>query len=200
MVSTTHCYKRAERRHFLSFALCCVLLSYPLLAGTDENESGPFTIRSVSVERTQQEYLLDSIVDFNLNPTVLEALHNGVSITLQMQIEFYREREWMWDKAVSNIDRHFRLRYFALSQLYLLTDLESQSRYSFASLNAALYRLGHMQTSLAPLHQVMAGQPHTLRMRILLDIEALPAPLRPLAYLSSPWRLKSKWYTWPIQI
>jgi hypothetical protein len=31
-----------------------------------------------------------------------------------------------------------------------------------------------------------------------LDIDALPTPLRLLAYLSDDWRLASEWYTWPL--
>ena len=38
-----------------------------------------------------------------------------------------------------------------------------------------------------------------VRLRALLDIESLPSPMRPLAYLSSLWRLKSDWYEWPIE-
>ena len=34
---------------------------------------------------------------------------------------------------------------------------------------------------------------------VYVDIEALPAPLRPVAYLSSPWRLTSEWYEWPLE-
>jgi hypothetical protein len=32
-----------------------------------------------------------------------------------------------------------------------------------------------------------------------LNIEALPAPLRPLAYISTEWRLSSPWQTWVIK-
>ena len=35
-------------------------------------------------------------------------------------------------------------------------------------------------------------------LRAWLDIEALPAPLRLLAYLSDDWPLTSEWYTWPL--
>ncbi|MDH5182954.1 MAG: DUF4390 domain-containing protein [Gammaproteobacteria bacterium] len=198
MASTTQYYTRPEQRRFLPLLLPCLLLIYPVTGQTEEPP--PFSVRSISVNRSQQDYLLDSIVDFNLNETVLNALHNGVSLTLVMQMQLYRERKWLWDKNVSDITRRFSLRYFALSQLYLLTDLESQDRHSFVTLGAALYHLGHMQTPLAPLHEIMAGQSHYLRMQTLLDIESLPASLRPLAYLSSHWRLKSKWKQWPIEI
>lgn len=197
MASTTQHYKRPEQRRLLPLILPCLLLLYPAVGQAEDKP--PFSIRDIKVERTEQDYQLNAVVDFDLNETVLNALHNGVSLTIELQMQLYREREWMWDKNVSDITRRFRLRYFALSQLYLLTDLDDQSRHSFVSLRAALYRLGHLQTPLAQLHEVMAGQAHYLRMRTLLDIESLPAPLRPLAYLSSHWRLKSKWKLWTIE-
>ena len=36
------------------------------------------------------------------------------------------------------------------------------------------------------------------RLRASLDIEALPPPLRPVAYLSTDWRLGSTWYAWSL--
>jgi len=198
MVSTTRYYKRPRQRRLLPFLLPCLLWLYPVSGQTEDDP--PFSIHSINVSRTQQEYLLDAVVDFDLNETVLNALHNGVSLTLEIQMQLYRQRPWIWDHNVSDISRRFRLRYFALSQLYLLTDLNNQERHSFVSLSAALYHLGHIQTPLAHLHEVLAGQQHYLRMRALLDIESLPAALRPLAYLSSHWRLKSKWKQWNIEI
>ena len=44
---------------------------------------------------------------------------------------------------------------------------------------------------------LLEGEKHyMLYVRARLDIEALPSPLRPLAYLSSLWRLESEWYRW----
>ncbi|MBD3671297.1 MAG: DUF4390 domain-containing protein [Gammaproteobacteria bacterium] len=195
----------------VSITRYCKRTSWPLLcialclgggqAGFAAEEDGPpFLIRSAEVERGEQSYRLRGIIDFGLNDTVLEALHNGVSLTIETQARLYRQRDWIWDKQVSGLDRRYRLRYFALSQLYLLTNLDDESKRSFLSLSAALYNLGHFDAELAPRHEVLSGQPHYLRMRIFLDIESLPAPLRPLAYMSSRWRLKSKWHEWTLDI
>jgi hypothetical protein len=36
------------------------------------------------------------------------------------------------------------------------------------------------------------------RLRARLDIEALPSPLRPLAYVSPSWHSTGEWYEWPL--
>jgi hypothetical protein len=196
MASTTRYWKKTSWLAAAVLALV-VLWSPPGLADGDET---PFVIQNARVMRVDDAYQLSSVIDFDLNDTVLDALHNGVSLTIETQIRLYRKRDWLWDKEVSSINRRYRLRYFALSKLYLLTDLADDSKHSYLTLNAALYKLGHFHTTLVERHDVLSGQPHYLRMRIFLDIESLPAPLRPLAYLSSRWRLKSKWYQWTLQL
>jgi len=43
------------------------------------------------------------------------------------------------------------------------------------------------------------GEDYRVRMRSRLDIEALPAPLRPLAYVHPGWRLGSGWHRWELE-
>ena len=45
---------------------------------------------------------------------------------------------------------------------------------------------------------LIAGERYEGALRVLLDLEALPAPLRLFAYLSDDWRLSSEWRTWPL--
>ena len=39
---------------------------------------------------------------------------------------------------------------------------------------------------------------YQVKVRAHLDIESLPAPMRPLAYISSDWQLDSDWVSWPL--
>jgi hypothetical protein len=61
----------------------------------------------------------------------------------------------------------------------------------------ALAALGEVRDFMAgsAAGQVPAGK-YRGRLRLRLDIEALPAPLRPIAYISPSWRLSSGWYEW----
>ena len=50
-----------------------------------------------------------------------------------------------------------------------------------------------------PIPDALAAQgEYLVRMRAHLDIETLPAPLRPVAYTSPSWHLNSGWTTWTI--
>jgi hypothetical protein len=45
---------------------------------------------------------------------------------------------------------------------------------------------------------VDSGEEYEVLIHAELDIEALPSPLRPLAYITPAWRLNSDWYSWSL--
>ncbi|MGD9299645.1 MAG: DUF4390 domain-containing protein, partial [Thiohalocapsa sp.] len=40
---------------------------------------------------------------------------------------------------------------------------------------------------------------YEVQIRVSLDIEELPLPLRPMAYLYPSWKQSSKWTKWPLE-
>jgi hypothetical protein len=46
---------------------------------------------------------------------------------------------------------------------------------------------------------LVPGEAYQLRLRADLEIESLPLPLQPLAYLGRGWRLTSGWTQWPLR-
>ena len=95
--------------------------------------------------------------------------------------------------------QRYRLEYHALSGQYLLVNLNSSTRQSYPTLGMATDRIARIRDfplldrSLLQTKQLYYGE-----LRIKLDIESLPAPLRPLAYISSDWWLSSEWYRWAL--
>lgn len=76
----------------------------------------------------------------------------------------------------------------------------SEIRESLTSLSEALKQLGSLNELKLPLEQTLPPEEdYSLKLRVNLDIEALPAPLRPVAYTSLAWYLNSGWTTWKVQ-
>jgi len=44
----------------------------------------------------------------------------------------------------------------------------------------------------------MTDQHYFGMVKTALEIEALPLPLRPVAYLTPQWHLSSGWFEWPL--
>ena len=157
-----------------------------------------FAVRAVESYLSGKVHHLDAEIDYSLTPEVLEALQNGVPLNMEVQIEVYRDR-WWWDEDVAALTQRYRVQYHALTERYLVENLNSGAPETYTSLPAALRALGRIRRlPLLDENLLEPGETYRARMRVELDNEALPAPLRPLAYLSSHWRLGSEWYDWSL--
>jgi len=144
---------------------------------------------------------MDAQVDFQFSQKALDALANGVPLTLEMDIEVHRKRSWMLpDETVATLEQNYQLRYHALSHQYLVKNLNSGAVYNFLSRENALQALGDIRNF--PLLDAKLTKPeerYEIELRVKLDIESLPSPLRLLAYISPAWHLSSDWSTWSLQ-
>ena len=96
--------------------------------------------------------------------------------------------------------QRYRLEFHALSKRYVLTNVNAGVSQTFDYLDDALTALGTIDGfPLIDRGLLRDGERYTGTLRARLDIEKLPAPLRPLAYLSSQWRLSSDRHTWSLQ-
>lgn len=161
--------------------------------------AGEFRILSADTRLEAGVYLLSARTKYRLGDTPREALENGVPLTIELKMEVMRDREWLWDETIAELKQQFRLEYHALSRQYLVTNLNSGEIKSFPSLSSATEFLGRINNF--PLLDASLLEPDERyygRLRASLDIEALPLPLQPIAYLFKNWHLMSEWYTWPL--
>jgi len=171
---------------------CGVLL---LLAGVAG--AGPDVPRVVHAElvREGERHGLNADVEYRFSAAATEALHNGVPLTLRLNLQIRRERRYWWDETVADERWSFRLNYHSLAKMYQWAQEEGRPPRGFASLAALLEEMGAVRR-LPVAAGLAAGQRYQARVAVSLDIEALPLPLRPFAYLSPDWYLDSPWYTW----
>jgi hypothetical protein len=187
-------------------AVCSLLLviTEPSTSAPDEIEAG-FDIRNARTELVDGVYLLDADISFVFSEDALEAIENGVPVTIILEMQVLRERGLVWDnlwwdKEVAHLEAKFRIETRPLSNTYLLRNVNSGETQVYGSFNELVVGLGKIRNfPLIDEYLIDKQSRHYLRLRALLDIESLPSPMRPLAYLSSLWRLESDWYEWPIE-
>jgi len=147
------------------------------------------------------QLLLDMNVEYNFSPKALEALDNGVPLTLEAQIQIRRKGAWIWEENLLDKRQLMLIRYQPLSRLYQVVRLPHGPKQSFVTRRAAIGALGDMEgLQLLPRAVLDAEHDYLLNIQVSLDIEALPLPLRPMAYLTSDWDLSSGWTQWPLQL
>lgn len=159
-----------------------------------------FEVGQVKTSLEEGVYLLDAEIKYRFNETVLEALNHGVPLTLEVHIQVRREGAWVWEQDTAELRLRYLISYHALTSLYEVSDLNQETSRSFVTQEAALAYLGEIQRlPIVSQQQLEEGSAYRLEIRTLLDIEALPLPLRPLAYLTPDWNLSSEWRSWPLQ-
>jgi hypothetical protein len=173
-----------------------VLLSGGLLLGTLAWAAG-FKVLNASTRLEQGVYLLDARLVYRFNQGPLDALQNGVPLTIELELQVFRGREWLWDEAVARLRQRYRLEYHALSRQYVVANLNSGELNSFPDLAAATDFCGRIHDfPLLDASLLRAGASYYGRLRASLDLQALPVPLQAIAYLSADWWLVSEWHTW----
>jgi hypothetical protein len=144
---------------------------------------------------------LSGQLELGLSAKVEEALAKGIPLEILIEVRLYRERAWWWNSKIGDWKLKREIRYHALSGQYLvkLSEAKDEIPESHTSLSEALRALGNLtELRLALDAPPDAGSEHVARIRASLDIEALPAPLRPVAYTSLAWHLNSGWGRWNV--
>lgn len=189
-----------QRKRFLS-ALCLAVLF--LAAGTtgdaqDEMErAGYFEVRSASTSIVDGVHTLDARLQLVLSSEALQALSSGVPLTIELQMQLIRERRFIWDDDAAQLAVRFELEYRPLSQRYIVRNLNSGDQDSFATLYSALNNLGRIQ-GLPVIDDALLdrSERYRIRLRVMLQTQQYPAPLRLLFFWRSEWQLQSEWFEW----
>lgn len=158
-----------------------------------------FIVDTVSTHLRDHVYLLDADIEFHFSDEALEALNNGIPLTISLEIEIQRSRRYWLDEDIAELEQRYQIFYHALSGQFLVQNQNSSATRIYPSLAATLANLGRVRDlPLLDEKLIDPDEQYELELQVRLDIEALPAPLRPLAYVSPAWHLASDWYTWSL--
>lgn len=164
-------------------------------------EHGWFAVRKAVTELREEVFYLHAQFDYELSDTVKEALRNGVPLTVVVSIRVERWRwYYLWNANVASLRQKYQLNYHPLTRQYTITNLNSSLQHRFPTLYQALDTLRELYAlPLLDKNLVDPDQEYSVELKTYLDIEALPAPLRPVAYFSKAWRLQSNTYVCPLK-
>lgn len=179
------------------FVAVVLLLGAALHTVAQEVDPGRFEVRSADMTLENGVYYLSAWMELRLPPEAREALHSGVPLTIRLDVELVHDRRWWVDADVAEITQRYELDYHALTERYVVTNVNSRDRSSFSTLFAALNELGRIER-LALIDAVLLepDRRYDVRLRVVLDMERLPGPLRLLAFWRRDFSIASEWYQW----
>jgi len=179
--------------------LVLLLIAAQCVAPFAQAEGG-FVITRATTTLKDDRYLLNAQVDYDFSETVLEALDNGVPLTIQIRVQVRPQEAWIWESSLVDLTQLYLIRYQPLSEIYQVTQLPHGPRQSFVTRGAAIAALGEIEGLALLKRRLLNPREHYfMHIKVSLDIEALPLPLRPTAYLTSSWNLSSGWTQWPLE-
>ena len=175
-------------RHLL--LLVCVGLAQPSAAGG-------VRIDHATANLAEHQITVAVSSRFALDEDVIEALNNGITLFFEIETLVYRQRRLWPDALVAGTTRRFSLSRHALSERYSLLEPDSAQTRTFRTSDEALAALGQW-TAVLPCADCLDAPPmrYEARARLRLLTDELPAPMRPLVWISPGWWVSTGWHTW----
>jgi len=201
MVFITRFWKKAGNHRPPASRISTRFLSgLVFLCMTSAAVASDISIAFATSAKVQDNYVVNAYITYEFDDEVLTALAHGIPLTIEIHIKIKRQRNWLWDPVVRDETINYKLQRHALSEHYLLTNLNDGSREQFQYLDEVLRTLGSLNDHF--LFDESTVHPKASYIGFIkseLDIESLPPPLRIIAYFSPHWHADSGWYEWLVK-
>jgi hypothetical protein len=164
------------------------------------DDPGFFEVRSAIAELRDGVYYLNAVIGYRLSTEAIDALHSGVPLGIRLDVEIIHPRRWWFDDDSNTLRQSYQIDYHAISERYIVLNINSGEQASFASLLSALEYVGRVERlPLIDSAVLEDDRGYYVRMRASLDQEQFPGPLRLLAFWRRDWAIASEWYRWPLR-
>ena len=164
------------------------------------DDGARFDVRSAYLEPAEHVYQLNATLDLALSRNAAQALHEGVPVLLQLDLSVVRKRRYLPDVQVGSLVQRWQVHYHALSERYLVNNLNSGQQTSYSSLAAALTALSEVR-GLPVIDETLIekGQRYEASLRATTVVEGgLPSALKFIIFWID-WKRSTDWYTWVIR-
>jgi len=176
--------------------LLCFLATLGLPAHADTT----IEVTGASIVLDDGVYELDARLAFEIPEDGRRAIEAGLTLHLNYEIEIARVRRYMPDDEVASLEQSYELSYHALSQRYLLRNLNTGEQHDFGALQAALDRLAEVRG--LPLLDSSLLEPRSsyeFRVRGVVSLRTAPDTLSWLLFWTDDWSATSEWYAWTLR-
>lgn len=177
--------------------LLAVFFSASAGAQDEPVEPPKLEVRSAFLERQDNVYQLNTTLAFELPEGARQAIIDGVVMNLDLEIVLRRARRFWFDESVATLVQNYQLEHRALSERYLVRNVNSGEQTSFPTLDRALDSL-RVITDLPILDQslIEPDNQYEISLQASLDVRTIPRALRFLLFLADDFRQRSERYIW----
>lgn len=193
-------FRQSVHTGWLATALAAAGLLAAVTPAVAQEDEGGFTVRSAESELMGGVYFVNAVIDLQLSAEALEALESGVPLIVHIEVDLIIIRRFWIDDEEADVDQRFELAYHALTERYIVRNLNSGDQASFASVDAALNYLGRIERLPFIDEAVLnSGRSYDARIKAELDMDEFSGPLRLLTFWRRDFSLESDWFRWPLR-
>ena len=184
-------------RWILSLLLCVIAT---LATSERASAQASLSLSDVGIGVDDGVYELGARLDLHLPDDARKAVESGLTLRLNYEIVIDRVRRYMLDAEVAALVQRYEVTYHALSQRWLVRNLNTGEQNDYGSLDTALARISELRglpiidTALLP-----AGPEYQGRIRAVLDLTTAPDAFGWLLFWADDWSAESDWKTWTLR-
>jgi hypothetical protein len=155
---------------------------------------------SLALDAAQDVYELTAKVEIALPEEARKGIEAGLALRVVYEIALTRVRGYWPDATVAELEQTYELSYHALSQRYLVRNLNTGEQQDFGSLQAALEQLGDVRgLPVIDADLVRGDSRYEVYLRAVVDLSTTPAALQWLLFWTDDWSATSEWFIWPLR-
>lgn len=176
-----------------------IVLCFGALLASAALAAPRFEIRNAFAEPVNGVWQLNAILELGLSSAARDALGEGIPLTLVLDIVVTRERRFLPDDTVAELQQRWKLTFDALSQRYVVTNENSGARATYADRDEALDALSKVRDlPMIDAGLLETGVRHEISLRASMEIGDMPEALKLLLFWRD-WSRSTDWYTWSIR-
>lgn len=196
-----HSCNRHYRAQLSSFwTLLCLLASGCLFYGNSLAATPRLQLQSPYIVAVDGVYTLNTQLMFSVPEAAANAVREGATLNLSLQIKFDRVRHWWTNETLAELEQRYTLIYHSVSERYLVRNVNSGAQSSFASLDEAIESLKNING--LPILDASLLAPdvdNEVNLRAAVEVRTIPRALGMLLFWVDDFSLRSDWYTWPLK-
>lgn len=158
-----------------------------------------FAISSVFVKESKKKdvYKISVEAIIKMTPEQVESLENGIPLTFGYSFIIEEKSGLMWRETEKEHKVYnYTISYNALTEQYVVNAHKTKKYENFPTLSLALAYIAEPKNLSLEIMNRKKGYIYRGGVRLRLDINELPTPLRIPAYLSREWNLDTGWKYW----
>ena len=191
---------RSRLGETLGLALALLALAVLRALAHADALDGELAVRSAYVNFDHGVIELNARVAYPLNPTILKALQNGVTLGFNVEARIEQVRRFWFNATVIDVTLHRELAYHVLTRRYVVQDAQSGAQDSFATVKEALHYLERVRNWPILVESQLHSGRYIISVRAGVRRGKLPASLRMLLFWTDDWQRESPWYSWSLPV